>query len=191
MTASKRTLIWLLVMIVAVALFSGCKTVTKQESHLESHRFESLIERMDSLIRNSSVVEKDSSWHETVIKELKSIKEKSDTSHTVVVDSAGNVKKETIIINNTKEVSSERDRQEIIGLRHSLEKLDSTVSVQNKQISNMESLIQQSNKEKTVEKQLSLWDRIKVNYSTPIILILVIVILLMTFGNKIKGLIKR
>lgn len=163
-TASKRTLIWLAIMVVLVALLSGCKTVTSNESYFEKQRMESMIEKMDSLITKSYVVEKDSSWHETIIKELQSIKEKSDTSHTLVVDSAGKVIKEKIIINNTKEVSSERDRQEIIGLRSSLEKLDSTVSVQNKQISRMDSLIRQSNKEKTVEKQLSWFEQVCIDY---------------------------
>lgn len=163
-TASKRTLIWLAIMVVAVALLSGCKTVTSNESYFEKQRMESMIEKMDSLITKSYVVEKDSSWHETIIKELQSIKEKSDTSHTLVVDSAGKVIKEKIIINNTKEVSSERDRQEIIGLRSSLEKLDSTVSVQNEQISRMDSLIRQSNKEKTVEKQLSWFEQVCIDY---------------------------
>lgn len=140
-------------------LFTGCKTISNSESYVERQRTESIINKMDSLFNKSLVVQQDSSWRETIIKELQSIKEKTDTSHTFVVDSAGKVIKETLIINNTKEVSSERDRQEIIGLRHSLEKLDSTVSVQNEQISKMDSLLQQSDKTKTVVYEIPWWKK--------------------------------
>ena len=140
-------------------LFTGCKTVSNSESYVEKQHTERIINKIDSLFNKSLVVQQDSSWRETIIKELQSIKEKTDTSHTFVVDSAGKVIKETLIINNTKEVSSERDRQEIIGLRHSLEKLDSTVSVQNEQISKMDSLLRQRDKTNTVVYEIPLWKK--------------------------------
>ena len=143
--------------ILLLFLLMGCKTVSDKESYTEMKRMESLVERMDSLMSKSYVVQQDSSWRELVMRQFESIKEKSDTSHTQVVDTAGNVIKETIIINNTREVTSEKDRQEIVGLRHSLEKLDSTVAVQNEYISKMDSLLKESTKEKTIEKKPSWW----------------------------------
>lgn len=150
----------LLVCLLIALLLSGCKTITKEESYVEKHHMESFMNKMDSLMHISQTVQQDSSWRETIIKELQSIKEKSDTSHTLVVDTAGNVVKETIIINNTKEVTNERDRQEIVGLRHSIEKLDSTVIVQSEYISHLDSLLQQKEKETTIQKELSWWEKL-------------------------------
>lgn len=146
-----------------VFLLAGCKTVTDKESYIENHRIESLMERMDSLISKSYVVQQDSSWRETFIKELQSIKEKSDTNHIQVVDTAGNVIKETIIINNLKEVTNERYEHEIEGLRHSIEQMDSTIAVQSQQLSRMDSLLQQKSKETTIEKKQSWWDSLLQN----------------------------
>ena len=138
-------------------LLVGCRTITNQESNTESHHIESLLEKVDSLINKTTTVKQDSVWRETVIKELQSIREKSDTSHTLVVDTTGKVIKEKIVINNTKEVTSEKDRQEIIGMIHRLEKLDSTLSVQNEQISKIDSLLKEKNKETTIEKKQPWW----------------------------------
>jgi len=151
-----RKIIWLLLAVLMV----GCRTITNEESYVERHKIDSLVQRMDSLISKSYVVQQDSAWRETIIKELQSIKEKSDTSHTIVLDTAGNVVKETIIINNTKEVTSERLQQEVVGMMHKMEKMDSVLSVQNEYISKMDSLLQESVKEKTIEKKLSWWQKL-------------------------------
>lgn len=161
-------------------VLSGCKTVSNTESYVEKHQIESLFNKMDSVLSKSQTVVQDSAWHETVIKELQSIRERNDTSHYVVVDTAGKVIKETIVINNTKEVSSERDRQEILFLRHSVEKMDSVLSVQNEQISRMDSLLQQSSKETVIEKRpwwKSLWDQLR-GIITGIVLCAVVVMIL-------------
>lgn len=138
-------------------LLMGCRTITNEETNTESHRIESLMEKVDSLIGKTTIVQQDSAWRETIIRELQSIREKSDTSHTLVVDTAGKVIKEKIVINNTREVTSESDRQVILGMIHRLEKLDSTLSVQNKQISQMDSLLKEKNKETTIEKKQPWW----------------------------------
>ena len=156
----------LITMFMLLLLFvpTGCKTVSNTESYVEKHQIESLFNKMDSVLSKSQTVVQDSAWHETVIKEIQSIRERNDTSHYVVVDTAGKVIKETIVINNTKEVSSERDRQEILFLRHSVEKMDSVLSVQNEQICRMDSLLQQSSKETVIEKRpwwKSLWDQLR------------------------------
>ena len=141
-----------------IFLLTGCKTITNEESCHDIHHMEILMERMDSLISMSYVVQQDSSWRETFIKELQSIREKSDTNHIQVVDTAGNVIKETIVINNLKEVTNERYEHEIEGMRHSIEQMDSTIAVQSQQLSRMDSAFQQMIKETTIEKKQSWWD---------------------------------
>lgn len=171
---------------VALLLFllTGCKTVSNKESYTKYHRMDSLIERMDSLVSKSYVVQQDSSWRELVMRQFESIKEKSDTSHIQVVDTAGNVIKETIVINNTKEVTSESNRQEIIGMIHRLEKLDSTLSVQNKQISEMDSLLKEKTKETTIEKKQPWWQSITQHIKGIIIGILLSVIVFLVLRLK-------
>ena len=146
-------------LILALFLLCSCKTVTNTESYVEKHRIESMMAKMDSVISKSSTTVQDSTWRETVIRELQSIREKSDTNHIVVVDSAGRVIKETVVINNTREVVSEKDRQEREVMIQKIERLDSTISIQNEQISRMDSLLQQSAKTQTIEKKMSWWQR--------------------------------
>lgn len=148
-----RKIIWFLLAVLMV----GCRTITSEESYKERHRIDSLIERMDSLVSKSYVTQQDSSWREFVMRQFESIKEKSDTNHIQVVDTAGNVIKETIVINNTKEIVSEKDRLEREIMIHKLEVMDSVISVQSEYISKMDSLLQESVKEKTIEKNLSWW----------------------------------
>lgn len=146
-------------MILALFLLCSCKTVTNTESYVEKHRIESMMAKMDSIISSQHTTIQDSTWRETVIKELQSIKERNDTSRYVVVDSAGKVIKETIVINNTKEIVSDRDRHEREVMMQKIERLDSVISIQNEQISRIDSLLQQSQKEKTIEKKQSWWQK--------------------------------
>lgn len=129
----------------------GCKTIKQSESTIDKHYIETLMQRMDSFAKYKQVIQVDTSWHKTFIKELQSIKEKSDTSHMVVVDTIGNVIREKIIINNTREVTSEKERKELEFVRHSLEKMDSTLSVANERIMKLDSAYQQSKKESVKE----------------------------------------
>jgi len=139
-------------------LLMGCKSVSNKESFVENHRIENLMSMMDSLINRSHTVQQDSSWRETVIKELQSIKERSDTNHIVVMDTAGNVIRETTIINNTREVTSESTRLLMEGMIHKMDRMDSVMSIQNKLICEMDSLLRQSDKETTIEKKQSWWE---------------------------------
>lgn len=125
----------------------GCKTIKKSESSIDKHYIETLMQRMDSLSKYKQVVQQDTSWHETFIRELQSIREKSDTSHVMVVDTSGNVIKEKIIINNVREVTSEKEKQEREFLMHKLESMDSTLVVANERITKLDSAYQASKKE--------------------------------------------
>ena len=146
------------VCLLIVLLLMGCKTVTNEKSYIEKHRMESLVERMDSLISRSQTIQQDSSWRETFIKELRSIKERNDTSHTLVVDTSGNVIKETIIINTMREVTSESAMIMMEGMFHKMERMDSAIVIQGWMISRMDSLLQQKDKEITIEKKQSWWE---------------------------------
>ena len=148
----------LLLILAVSSLFTSCST-TKENSFIEQHRVESLMSRMDSVINTKTVVQQDSSWRELILRQFESIREKSDTSHTFVVDSSGKVIKEKLIINNVREVTSATDRQEREVMMHRMEVMDSTINVMRQQIQHSDSLLQakQTTIEKLVEKQLSSW----------------------------------
>lgn len=142
------------------SLFTGCSS-TRETSSVDEHRIRDLMERMDSVISNRTVVQQDSAWRETILRQFQSIREKSDTSHHVVVDTAGNVIKETLIINNVREVTNEQERLEREVLLHRLDVMDSTMHLMQQQIEHSDSLLQsrQETVVKEVEKPLSWWQQ--------------------------------
>ena len=136
-----------------LSMLASCRTISDHQSYAERHRLESVLNRMDSIWQQSQTTVQDTSWHETVIKELQSIKERNDTNRTVVVDSTGKVIKETVTIIREREVSSEKDRQEREGMMHRLEKMDSVLAVNIEQTQHIESLMKEKEKTTVVEKQ--------------------------------------
>ena len=72
-----------------LSLLASCRTINSHDSYAERHRLESVLNRMDSLWQQSQTTVQDTSWHETFIRKLQSIREHNDTSHTVMVDTAG------------------------------------------------------------------------------------------------------
>lgn len=144
-----------------ISIFTGCST-TKDTSYIERRRMEIMIDRMDSLMHVKTVIQQDSSWRELVMRQFQSIREKSDTSHTMVVDSAGNVIREKIIINNIRETTSETDRQELQVMTHRLETMDSTMNIMQQQICQFEELIKEKQKVKEVEKPLTMWQQARI-----------------------------
>lgn len=145
--------------------FCSCRTISDKESYTEQHRIDLMMAKIDSVINKSQTIVQDTSWRETFIQKLESIKERNDTSHTIVVDSTGKVIKETITIIREREVSSESDRLEREGMKHSIEKMDSTISVQNEQISRLETMLKEKTKETVIEKKKpwykELWDNVR------------------------------
>lgn len=133
-------------------VFLFCSCATKQSSeYTERYRMEKLVERMDSLMSKTKITTQDSAFQSVFIRELQSIREHNDTSHYVVVDTAGNVVKEKIVINNTKEVTSEKDREQLIMMSHRLEVMDSTLSVMKAHVERSDSLLSESKKETVKE----------------------------------------
>lgn len=164
---------------------TGCATIKEKESFSEEHLIESMVSRMDSLVSKSALVQQDTSWHETFIRELQQIKEKSDTSHTMVVDTAGNVIKETIIINNTREITNEKYEREMEGLMHRVEKMDSVLAVNAQQTQRIDSLVREQSKQTVVQKQepwyKQAWNNLKMILTSVVVgMILLAVVLVLT-----------
>lgn len=140
-----------LLTILSILCIYSCKTVDESTSYVERHQMDSFVNKVDSLFGLRVTSKSDSVWHDTFIRELHSIKEHNDTSHQVVVDTAGNVIKETIIIKNTKETVSETDRKELEMVISKMETMDSTMRAMTCQIEQYDSLISVSNKESVKE----------------------------------------
>ena len=159
------TLIAVIIALLALTtLFSSCTVTRETTSTVDSHKVETMIDRMDSLMRLKTVKESDSLWRETILRQFQSIREKSDTSRTQVVDSAGRVVREKIIINNVRETTSETDRREFQKLTHRLESMDSTMRVMQQQLSRSDSLLQQRDtvREREVPARLSWWQQARI-----------------------------
>lgn len=169
--ATKTTLfgssIYVLAIILGLALcalFGSC-TTTKELSYAELHRIVTTANRMDSTLMAHTVARQDSTWHQEILRQFQSIREKSDTSHSVTLNAAGDTIRERIVINNIRETSNETDREQLTVMSHRLEVMDSTVQVQSLQIAQMDSLLRQQKQTVTKEvakpfnwfQQLQLW----------------------------------
>lgn len=155
-------LIFTAVIILAVmSLFLGCTPQKVVASDSNAHYVQDILQHIDSLAVSHSVTRQDSAWHETILRQFQSIREKSDTSHQVVVDTAGNIIRETLVINNVREVQSESDRQEHQVLVQRLAVMDSVMRVMQQQLTHSDSLLQQRQDTvvKEVEKPLSWWQQ--------------------------------
>lgn len=182
----KRT-IYLLAVIMVCAMLAGCRTV-KETSSTYDHRITDMMERVDSLIRMKSVVQQDSAWRATIMKQFESIREKSDTSHYVVTDTTGKVIKEKIVINNVREVTSERDRQQIQVLSHRLEVMDSTMNLMSQRIQHSDSLLQAKEKTvtTTVTSPLTMWQQVQLWLGRLAIVALVLIVAVWFLKKKFK-----
>lgn len=148
-----RSIIMFAAMIVILAVCSIFTSCTPQRivSDVTDHRVSEAVERLDSLIRQRTVVQNDSAWRQEILRQFQSIREKSDTSHTMVVDSSGKVIKETLIINNVRETTSDTERELIAVMSHRLEVMDSTISLMREHIQHSDSILQ-SRQETTVKE---------------------------------------
>lgn len=185
----------LLLLLSVVLMVSSCRTISEKDTFVEQHRITEMMQKMDSVIHKQQVVQQDTSWHETFIRELRQVKERNDTSRYVVVDSTGKVIKETTVIYRERESSSERDRQEREGMIHRLESMDSTLVVMQSQLERSDSLLQVSQKEKVTEKSVpwyqQLWNSIRYMLVGMAIGIILLVILLLTTKKYWKKFIQK
>lgn len=153
-----------ILLLALASLLTGC-TTTKEISYAELHRIVTTANRMDSTLMAHTVARQDSTWHQEILRQFQSIREKSDTSHSVTLNAVGDTIRERIVINNIRETSSETDRQQLTVMSHRLEVMDSTVQVQSLQIAQMDSLLRQQKQTEIKEvpkslnwfQQMQLW----------------------------------
>ena len=146
------------------ALLGSC-TTTKEISYAELHRIVTTANRMDSTLMAHTVARQDSTWHQEILRQFQSIREKSDTSHSVTLNAAGDTIRERIVINNIRETSNETDQQQLTVMSHRLEVMDSTLSVMRQQIEQSDSLLRQQKQTEIKEvakplnwfQQMQLW----------------------------------
>ena len=129
-----------------VSLFTSCTTQRIGTDTLDHRLSREMLQRMDSLLSVRTVTQQDSAFRQEILRQFQSIRERSDTSRSVMVNAAGDTIRERIIINNIRETTSSTDRQLLTVLSHRLQVMDSTVQQQNLQISRMDSLLRQQSK---------------------------------------------
>lgn len=165
----------LIVALLICVLFGSC-TTHREVTSVEQHSIHELMQRMDSVISTRQVIRQDSSWRELIMSQFQSIREHNDTSHTFVVDTAGRVIKETLVIRTERESNSQTDRREREVLIHRLEVMDSTLSVMQLQFSHIDSLMQQRNISTTryVKSSLTFWQQARLWFANVVLVALII-----------------
>ena len=170
--------------LIVCAMFTGCSS-PRTITNTSDHRIDDRLERIDSLLTNRTVIQQDSAWRESVMRQFQSIRERSDTNRTTVVDTAGNIIREKIIINNIRETNSETDRTEREVLIRRLEKMDSTISKMIDHQEHTDSLLQSKENIKEVPAKLSWWQNLRI-WVGNIVLILLMAALAWFIGGKLQ-----
>lgn len=173
-----------LVSLISCAMFTGCSS-PRTVTNTSDHRVNDKLERIDSLLTNRTVIQQDSAWRESVMRQFQSIRERSDTNRTTVVDTAGNVIREKIIINNIRETNSETDKYEREVMKNRIERLDSTVNLMRSQLSHTDSLLQSKETIKEVPAKLSWWQQLRIHLGG-ITFCLLMVALVWFIGGKLQ-----
>lgn len=159
-----------------LSMLSSCSTVRQTSTDERQHTVQDIVNRMDSLISVRTVMQQDSAWRESILRQFQSIREKSDTSHYLVVDTAGKVIREKIVINNLRESSSQSEREERQFLLHRLDVQDSMISYFQLQMQHTDSLLclRTENTIQEVAKPLSWWQKLRL-YLGNLVLIAIVV----------------
>ena len=152
------------VLVAFISLFTGCTTERIVYDNQEQRHTQEMLQRMDSTLMAHSIARQDSTWHQEILRQFQFIREKSDTSHSVMLNAAGDTIHERIIINNIREISSETDHEQLTVMSHLLEVMDSTVQSQSQQINRMDSLLrhQKQTEIKEVAKPLNWWQQMQI-----------------------------
>ena len=140
------TFVALLALLAVTSLFTGCTTQRISTDTLDHRLSREMLQRMDSLFSVRSVTQQDSAFRQEILRQFQSIRERSDTSHSVTLSAAGDTIRERIVINNIRETTSSSDRQQLTVLSHRLEVMDSTLQQQSFQLTRMDSLLRQQSK---------------------------------------------
>jgi hypothetical protein len=153
------------IILMVISALTSCTTQRIGTDMLDHRHSREMLQRMDSLLSVRTVTQQDSAFRQEILRQFQSIREKSDTSRNVMVNTAGDTIRERIVINNIRETTSSTDRQLLTVLSHRLEVMDSTVQQQNLQLIRMDSLLRQQSKTKEVPvaqplswlQQMQLW----------------------------------
>ena len=151
-----------LMLVVMLCLLSGC-TTTRYVNNDTTHLSREMLTQMDSIFSSRMVIRQDSSFRESVLRQLQSIVEKSDTSRYIVTDTSGNVIRERIVINNVREVTSETEHHEREVIMHRLETIDSTLTAMQRQMEKTDSLVANKGTIVEVPAKLSWWQQLRIH----------------------------
>lgn len=158
------TFFTVLLLLALTSLLTGCTTRRSVSDTLEQRHTQEMLQRMDSTLMAHSIARQDSTWRQEILRQFQSIREKSDTSHSVTLNAAGDTIRERIIINTIRESYSQTDREQLTVMSHRLEVMDSIVRVQSELISCMDSLLYQQKQTeiKEVAKPLNWWQQMQI-----------------------------
>lgn len=158
------TFVAVLLLMTIAALLTSCTTQRIGTDTLDHRHSREMLQHMDSLLSSRTVTQQDSAFRQEILHQFQSIRERSDTSRSVILSAAGDTIRERIVINNIRETTSSTDRQLLTVLSHRLEVMDSTVQQQSLQLTRMDSLLRQQSKtvEVPVEKPLSWFHQMQI-----------------------------
>lgn len=168
-----------LILIGAILMLCGCKSIKSVESTTESHKVSELVEKMDSLVTKTSKWQQDIYQKQTSLVDSFKQKEKNDSSHVIIVNEKGDTVRERIEIHHyiEREHSSEKNESEI--WIQKFREVDSLLKVSLDKQAVTDSLLKEHNKETVVEKQLTFWQRIKQSLGGWAILISTVLLLIL------------
>ena len=146
---------------VLIALCS-CRSTKYVESSNESHNVSELVDRMDSLLKSTSVWQQDMYSKQSSLVDSFRQNEKRDSSHTVVLNEKGDTVKERIVIYHEVEKDHSSEKEESEMWMHRFEKVDSMLNVSIAKQERTDSLLHEY--EKISEKQLTPWEQFRMDY---------------------------
>lgn len=156
----KNFITLMFVVLFSAFLFCGCSTIREYEN--ENHSYMRMFERMDSMMRSTSLWQQDFMSKQTSIFESLKQSEKNDSSYTVIVNERGDTVKERIVIYHEVERESSVEREEKEMLMQRLRQIDSLFQVQFEKQAETDSLLKQEKKVVEVPAKLNWWQKLRI-----------------------------
>ena len=168
-------LMWGIVLAFVLLLFSGCRSVKEAETTNENHRVSELVEKMDSLFRNTSIWQQDLYSKQSSLIDSFRQNEKRDSSHTVVINEKGDTVKERIVIYHEVEKDHSSEKEESEYWMHRFEKVDSMLQISLDKQEKTDSLLREH--EKIIQKQPTKWEQFRLDYGGYAIALIIILLI--------------
>ena len=168
-------LMWGIVLAFVMLLFSGCRSVKEAETTSENHRMSELVEKMDSLFRNTSIWQQDLYSKQSSLIDSFRQNEKRDSSHTVVINEKGDTIKERIVIYHEVEKDHSSEKEESEYWMHRFEKVDSMLQISLDKQEKTDSLLREH--EKIIQKQPTKWEQFRLDYGGYAIALIIILLI--------------